>query len=80
MMKELLLQSGNLRRLAAMNGFESVGALAEFIGRHRVSLYNALHRPEANGPTLAALNKALPKRSFPDHRKLLGNKRKRGAA
>lgn len=43
-----------------MNGYESVATLAAEIGRNRVTLYNALHRPSAYGPTIQALDRALP--------------------
>ena len=57
---ELKLTSQNLARLAALNGFASVSDLAGEVGRNRVTLYTALQRPSAYGPTISALDRALP--------------------
>jgi hypothetical protein len=61
-MKVLKLEPQNLRELAGLNGFTSVEALAAHIGKHRVSLYNALYRPQGHVPIISALEKALPNR------------------
>jgi len=59
-MIELNLTAENLARLAAMNGYESVSDLAGELGRNRVTLYTALHRPASYRPTIQALDRALP--------------------
>jgi len=57
---ELELTAKNLARLAALNGFASVTHLASEVSRNRVTLYTALSRPSAYGPTIRALDQALP--------------------
>lgn len=57
---ELQLTSRNLARLAAINGFASVEDLASEVRRNRVTLYTALRLPSAYGPTIRALDRALP--------------------
>lgn len=59
-MIELNLTAENLARLAAMNGYGSVEDLAAELGRNRVTLYTALHRPASYRPTVKALDHALP--------------------
>ncbi len=56
----LRLTSRTLGRIAVMNGYRDVGHLARQLGRNRVTLYNALRFPSVYGPTLEALEAALP--------------------
>ena len=51
------LDTLNQRAWAA--GFRGVAGLAKHVGRHRVTLHNAVRYPERYGPTVAAIEEAL---------------------
>ena len=53
------LTTRNLARLAWASGHRGVTGLAKAIGRHRVTLYQAIQSPEQHRPTVRAIKRAL---------------------
>lgn len=57
------LTAKNLRKLAWINGHDGVTGLSRHVGKSRVTVWRAVRNPRRFGPTYAAIEKALPRRS-----------------
>jgi hypothetical protein len=64
-MRTVDLNPKTLRTIAGLNGNPSVAELARRIGRSRAVLYHALRNPNRYRPTVAAIKRALPRRTLP---------------
>lgn len=61
-MRKEPITTRNLAQLAWASGHRGVSGLARAIGRHRVTVYQAVQNPARHTPTIRAIRKALRNR------------------
>jgi hypothetical protein len=60
------INTKNFKIICGLNGLTPLG-LCGRIGRHKTTVYKALREPQRFGPTVQAIEEALPVRELPHH-------------